>query len=444
MHLKIEEVDAPEKRGKYTVTLIGCANKAVQYALAFADAGFKVVCVDPDQSVIKRLSKGRVYLGDRKAESKLKYFISKEQLNVTSDLKGAVSSSDVLLFNVDVKIDNKKEDASEIEGLCKQIGKALQKGSLIVYCGVAGLGAVETIIKENVENTSGLKVGEDFGLAYCPMHFTKGTEQHIGDRELIIASNDKISLDSTALIFQQITKRCVKKSSDTKILELTMLFAAVKQDVAVALANEMAMFCEKASVDYIEIAKLLEYFSNDAKALPTISEEAHRHESYLLIENADNLNAKFRLPSLATKINEEMTKYAVNLVQDALHDGGKTLRRARVAILGATKAGTAASRFGELLRTKGVKITWFDPTYSVAEQPEDPSLKRTLDEAVEGTDCIVIFSNVDQFKRLNLKRLRLLMKTPVVLVDLGGDTEPEKVASNGFIYRGLGRGERKK
>jgi UDP-N-acetyl-D-mannosaminuronate dehydrogenase len=67
-----------------------------------------------------------------------------------------------------------------------------------------------------------------------------------------------------------------------------------------------------------------------------------------------------------------------------------------------------------------------------------------LNEAVEGTDCIVILTEHDQFKRLNLKKLRAVMKMPAAIVDLTGTIEPQKVEKEGFIYRGLGRGAGKK
>ena len=446
LHLKTEDVDTPEKRGGYTVALIGCGPKAIRYALAFADAGFKVLCADADQSVIKRLSKGNLHLGDRQAESKFKHLIRKEQLNVTSDLKAAVSRCDILIITVGVKIDEKKNgDTSEIAGVCKQVGTTLQKGSLIVYCGVAGIGAVETVVKESIENTSGLMAGEDFGIAYWPTYnSTMYSEQQVGDEELVISSNDKSSLNSATSIFQQIARKDVKRSSNIKVAELAMLFAAVKRDVGEALANEMAMFCERAGLDYIEVAKLLETDIHGANFIPTISDETNSDEAYVLLENAENLNVKFRLPAIARQVNEEMVKHAVSLVQDALHDGGKTLRRARVALLGATKAGTAAATFVELLRTKGAKVTRYDPSFSITDQSEEPSLKKTLNETVEGTDCLVIMSSQEQLKRLNLKKLHALMKSPAAIVDLVGVAEPGKVAGNGFIYRGLGRGAWKK
>jgi hypothetical protein len=63
---------------------------------------------------------------------------------------------------------------------------------------------------------------------------------------------------------------------------------------------------------------------------------------------------------------------------------------------------------------------------------------------VEGTNVIAIFSAQDQLGRLNLKKLRALMKPPAIIVDLAGAMEPQKVEAAGFIYRGLGRGGNKK
>jgi UDP-N-acetyl-D-mannosaminuronic acid dehydrogenase len=445
LHIKPEEVDTPERRGKYTITIVGCGQKAVVHALAFADAGFKTVCADENQSGIKRLSKGNVPLGNRQLESKLKSFIRKEQINATSDLKGAVSKADVIVITADAKINEKRNsDSSEIEGVCKQVGAALQKGSLVFYRGIAGIGSLETIIKEGIENASGLKVGEDFGLAYAPEFALAGcSETQVRDEELIVAAQDKFSLNSAALILQHITKRNVKKISNVRAIESAVLFSSVMQDVNEALANELAVFCESAKLDYAETAKLLKNSILEDNVEPTISEETSRNETYLLLENAENLNVKLRLPAVARQINEDMARHAANLVQDALRDCGKTLRRAKVALLGAGETGNSAA-FEELLKSKGAKTTRYDPACSGTEQTEESSLKKTLNETVEGTDCVVIISPLDQLKRLNLKKLRALMKSPAALVDLSGITDPEKIANDGFIYRGLGRGAWKK
>jgi UDPglucose 6-dehydrogenase len=165
-----------------------------------------------------------------------------------------------------------------------------------------------------------------------------------------------------------------------------------------------------------------------------------------MLESADNLNVKLRLPALSRQVNEEMVRHAVNLTQDALRSGGKPLRRAKVALLGSSlELGTASLAFVELLETKGAKVSRYDPYASESAEAEEVHLgKKTLNEAVEGTDCVVILSEQEQLKRLNLKKLRALMKSPAAFVDLASIIEPSKVEDAGFTYRGLGRGVWKK
>ena len=101
--------------------------------------------------------------------------------------------------------------------------------------------------------------------------------------------------------------------------------------------------------------------------------------------------------------------------------------------------------FVKMLEKKGAKTSLYDPLLSKNEQSSMARvLKRSLREAVEGTDCIVLLTKQNQFKRLNLKKLRAVMKMPAAIVDLAGIIDPQKVERKGFTYRGLGRGVGKK
>jgi UDP-N-acetyl-D-mannosaminuronic acid dehydrogenase len=445
LRLKPEEIDTIEKRGKYTVSVIGCGQKGILYATAFAEAGFRVICTDADQSLVKRLAKGKTPFSEREMESKLKSFMRTGQLSATSELKSAVSQSDIIIMTLSMKIDDKKSpDYSEVESSCKQVGAALSRGALFIYGGIAGFGFTEGVIKETLENTSGLRVGEDFGLVYNPIQISDGQPvTSIANQELKVAAIDGTSLDAASTVLGVITKKGVKQIPDVKTAELAVLFTVAKQDANIALANELAMFCESAGLDYFEVLKLLDM--RETSFFPTIAEEDNRSEAYLLLENAENLNTKLRLSALARQINEDMARHAVNLTQDTLRSCGKTLRRARVAVLGTAKPGTATDTFVRMLETKGAKTSLYDPLFSKNELLDAPrALKRSLNEAVEGTDCIVILTCQDQFKRLNLKKLQALMKKPAAIVDLVGIIEPQKVEKEGFTYRGLGRGAGKK
>ena len=445
LHLKPEDLDSTEKRGKYFVSVIGCEERGILYALAFAEAGFKVVCTDADQTLVKRLAKGKTMFHDRELESTLKSFLRRGKLSVTNDLKDAVSQSDVVVVTLTAKIDgNQHADYLDVENGCKQVGTSLRRGVLFVYGGIAGLGFTEGVIKETLENTSGLQVGEDFGLVYSPILFS-GSNQPlslIANQELKVAAMDKTSLDSAVNVLGVVTRKGVKQVLDVKAAEAALLFTIAKQDANLALANELAVFCESVGVDYFETLKLVD--ARESCFSPTIeTEEDDRNEAYLLLESAENLNIKLRLPALARRINEDMIRHAINLTQDALRGCGKTLRRARVAVLAAAKPTTLM--FVKMLEKKGAKTGLYDPLLPKNELAKMSRVfRRSLKEVAEGTDCIVLLTEEYRFKRLNFKKMRAVMKMPAAIVDLTGVIEVQKVEREGFTYRGLGRGVEKK
>ena len=445
LRLKPEEIDTVEKRGKYTVSVIGCGEKGVLYAVAFAEAGFKVACTDADQSLVKRLARGKTPFAEAEIEAKLKSPVRTGQLSATSEIKNAVLQSDIVIITIAAKIDDKKNPYySEVENNCKQVGEALHRGTLVIYGGIAGFGFTEGIIKETLENTSGLKAGEDFGLAYSPVQVSNGQTIEISNQELTVAANDKNSLYAASTVLRTVTKKGVKQILNVKAAELAALFAVARRDANVALANELAILCENAGIDYFEAVKLLVPDAHENFA-PAITAEDGRNEAYLLLENAENLNTKLRLTALARQINEDMARHVVNLAQDGLRSCGKTLRRARVAVLGTVRPKTKAEALVKLLEAKGAKVSIYDPLSAKNETSETTrAFKRSLNEAVEGASCIVILVEHDPFKHLNLKKLRTVMKMPAAIVDLTGKIEIQKVEKEGFVYRGLGRGVEKK
>ncbi|MBN1358467.1 nucleotide sugar dehydrogenase [Candidatus Bathyarchaeota archaeon] len=446
LHLKTEEIDTKEKREKYTVCVIGCEEKGILYAVSFVEAGFKVVCTDADQTLVEHLSKGKTVFSDREIETRLKSFLRRGRLSVTSELHNAVSQSGIVIMTLTAKLDGKKQpDYSEVESACKQVGKALSRGMLFIYGGIAGVGFTEGVVKETLENTSGLRVGEDFGLVYSPIRFFSGQPlDSIAKQELKVAALDEASLDSAAKVLEVITGKAVKQIPDVKTAEAALLFTIAKQDANLALANELAVFCENAGIDCFETLKLVDVDGESFS--PTVeAEEVNRNEAYLLLESAENLNAKLRLPALARKINEDLVRHAINLTKDALRSCGKTVRRARVAVFGTAKPKTATTMFVKMLERRGAKASVYDPLVSKNEFSDVARvLKKSMKEAVEGADCIVVLTGQDQFKRLNFKRLQAVMKIPAAIVDLTGMYEPKKVERKGFTYRGLGRGVEKK
>jgi nucleotide sugar dehydrogenase len=452
LHIKPEEIDSSEKRGRYIASIIGCEPIGILHSCLFAETGFKVICTDADQTIVNLLTRGKAPFSTQEIDTKLKNYAKMGRLNATSDIRTAVSQSDIAVIAMSVRIDEKqKPDYSNVKKTCKLVGSSLRSGSLVIIASITGLGVVEGTYREILENASGLKTGVDFGLAYSPIRILQGqTLETIANQERIVAATDKTSLDSASTILQTISKG-VRKTSNIKMAEAAVLFEAARHDINVAVANELAIFCEKAGVDYMEAQRLLNPNDVDTSFSPILA-VGNDQETYVLLEDAENLGAKLRIASAAKEMNEEIAKHAVNLIKDALRECEKTLRRARISMLGISQIPNNKSppkkmlkELIALLEARGAKISLYDPYFLDTEVPEtEHRSKKSLTEAVEGTDCVMIVTGHDQFKRLNVKKLKIMLKMPAAVVDLEGIFDPDKVEKEGLIYRGLGRGVWKK
>lgn len=450
MQAKPEETDTPEKRGKRTVSIIGCGQAGILQAILFADAGFKVTCADADQTTVSHIAKGRAPFLKVETGAKLKGHVKTGRLSATNEIRETVSHSDIIAITTPVRISSKKKaEYSDLENTCKKIGSSLQRGSLIIVTSLTGIGITEGLIKETLENTSGLKAGTDFGLAYSPLQtLHTRTWEEAADHQRIIAAIDEDSLRAASIILETLTKTGVRKAANMKAAEVAALLEVLQRDVNVALANETALLCEKVGVDYVEVKRIIGTDTDGLPPLLTLADDSVGDEPYLLLEDAESFNVKSRVATAARDANEETVRHVVNLVKDALRSCGKTLKRARIALLGASQTPNAQSSLKrtakevvETLEARGAKVSLFDPYLSENEIAYMPHhFKKTLTEAMERADCVIILTAHDQFKRLNLRKMKLTMKMPVAIVDLGGITDPNKVEKEGFVYRGLGRG----
>lgn len=445
-----EDINNTEKRGKYTIAIIGCKETGVLHAHLFLQAGFNVVCADSDQTITSNLARGKTQFLRHEIELDLKKHLKTGRLTLTNDIKKATSESDIIAITIPAKIDRKKKvDYSSVEHACKQVGSALRRGSVIITMTATAVGMMEGSIKGTLENASGFKAGTDFGLAFSPSQsLTETGAESITNRERIVAAVDRDSLDAAATVLETISKNGVKKTANAKLTEAAVLFDATQRDVDAALANELALFCEKAGVDYVEACRLMDANSNPKTGLRSLGYESLQAEPYSLLEDAENLNLKLRIASAARDTNDEVTKHAVDLTKDALKSCGKTMRRARISLLGISRMPNTRSpprrivkELAATLETRGARIGLYDP-YFLDNEPTEMQhhFYKSLAEAVEGKDCLLILTEHEQIKRLNLKKLKVMMKMPAAIVDLVGIFEPHNVEEEGFIYRGFGRG----
>ncbi|MEM3577652.1 MAG: nucleotide sugar dehydrogenase [Candidatus Bathyarchaeia archaeon] len=448
LNIRPEDLDATEKRTNYTVGVIGCKHIGIFHAWLSIEKGFKVYCADANRTILNDIAKGRIPFIQNEIALKMKNCAKSEALNLTTDAKTAAAQSNIIIITVHAEVDKKgKADYSKIVNACKQVGLGLHRGSLVVFASTVGVGTTQSLIRESLENASGLKCGVDFGLAYSPVKSLDGqTLETMGKGERIVAAFDKNSLNAASIFLKVITRCSLKKTLNVKAAEAAAIFEAIQSSANAALAREFAVFCEKAGIDHVEVAKLSK---KDLSALFSALhfDDTHSIEPYFFLEDAENLNIKARVLKAANDVNTVIVKHAANLVRDALKGCSKTLRRARIAVLGVTRSRdskaplkSVAVELIRMLDAAGARLSVYDPYVTVEEASEISNLRKSLVDALEGADCAVILTSHDVFRRLNLKELKVVMKMPAAIVDLEGIVEPSAVEKEGFIYRGLGRG----
>ncbi len=450
MKLKAHDLDSTEKRGKYTVSVVGCGRIGLPLACIFAEAGFRVIGVDTDPQVISVLKKGKAPFVETGVTALLTKHIKSGYFKPTTATREAMSESDIIVFAVPTVIDRKnKPDYSYVEKACREVGMGLRSGSLVIFSSTVGPSITETLVKETLENSSGLQAGTEFGLVNSPIRAAPGqTLRDLASYPRVMGAINEQSFKVASIILDTIVKGGTVKVRDLRTAEAVKLFENVYRDVSLALSNDFARFCEKMNIDYLEAQSAANTQPYSHLLRPGIVAGHIPKDPYLLLDEAENIGAKLRLATSARKVNDEILEHTIHIVREALGTRRKQFRRAKVALLGVSYRANIKESRGSAINTlikkfaaKGAVVRVFDPLYSFKELKEmGYPAERTLTKTVEGTDCIVIVVGHTRFKRLNLRRLKLLMTRTAAIVDLGHVIEPKKAEREGFVYRGLGRG----
>jgi len=445
MKLAGKDLESPEKRREYTVCVVGCGRTGLVTACLFAEASFNVIGVDSSSHTVHQLKRGKSPFIESGLRKFIEPHIKNEQFRATTNLRKAVSESDIIIIGVPSALDKKKKpDYSRLEKTCRDIGMSLTAGSVIIFQNTMGPGMTETVAKETLENASGLEAGTDFGLAYSStLNNSTHPSKDVSNDTKVVGGITKRSLKVACLILGTITKGEIVRVKDIKTAEAVKLLEESYKDVNIAFANEFAHFCEKAGIDFVKVRNII----NPLK----FSRMAGLHksrDSYFLVEEAEAVDVKLRMLSLATKINDETLDHAIRLVRDALRSCQKPLRRAKILVFGISSlpnrkraSNSATKKLVNQLKKRGASVKVYDPFFSQKELLNmGYSAEASLSKTVEGADCLVVAVAHDRFRRLNLRRIQMLMKQPAAMVDMGQVVDPVKAEKAGFVYRGFGRG----
>ncbi len=429
---EVEMTANSEEGVRERVCVVGLGRIGLPTACLLAEAGFEVVGVDSHPQLIEGIKTRRPPFREPDLDTLLEGALKSGRLKVTSDLKDTASQSTTILIAVPTLIDGRKNpDYTILEKVCKDIGSSVKRGALIVVASTTAPGVTESIVKGALEKASGLEVGVDLSLACSPVRASVGqVVRDLKGYTRLVGGIDALSLNRAVAIISSISNGNPARMKDIKSAEAAKVFENTYRALNIALANELAEFCEEEGLNYIEVsaAANTQPFCHLHKP-GIVGGECIPVTPYLLIAEAEAADVTLPLVRLAVRRNEAMPRRVVALVADILKRRGKGLRRAKILILGASfKANvkdarnSAAGALNELLRKRGAKVSVWDPLFRASElEALGFRAYPSLDEALEEADCVVIGVGHDQFRQQKQKILRKLSrKGKFAVVDCSG------------------------
>jgi len=449
MALREADLTSPEEREKHSILLIGCGKVGLATACLFSEANFRVTCFSPDPYLAKQINEGTGIFDDPELNKMLKRNLMRGRLRAATNPKEAVLGSDIILMAADIPVDGKKRPVyAGLEATCRMIGLSLQPGSLIIVQSPVAPSITEGLIVEALERASGLEAGVDFGLAYSPVGYAaEASLSQLKEHSRIIAAINSRSMEAAKAILKTVIRGELVEVSSIKAAEAAVLFGDIYRDVCVALSNELAAFCERAGIDYVEVQRAANRQPLCHLSSPSLDGGAEE-TPYFLISEAETMGLKLRIAALARRMNREASRHIYNLIKDAIHSCEKTVKRSKIAVLGVSPRLSLREARGSqmldlirLLRKRGGRISVFDPNFTYKELSKmGYPAEKTLGKTLERADCLLIAVGHERFRNLRLSRVKAMMRKPPVIVDLAHIIDPAEAEREGFIYRGLGRG----
>lgn len=441
--LNREEVKSALEKGDVTIAVYGLGKMGLPLAAVFADHGARVIGVDINEKVVEMINRGENHIKEEPGLGELvERNVEAGRLKATTDGVWAAKQADVMIILVPTLTDERGNMKLEpVYEVAEKISRGLEKGDIVITEATMPPGTTESLIP--ILEESGLRLGE-FGLAHAPERTMTGTaiRDITGQYPKIVGASDEKTLEAVIGIYETINKKGVIPMSSIKAAEAVKVFEGVYRDVNIALANELAMWCEEHGLDAIEIFSAANTQPYCHLHMPGAGVGGHCIPVYpwFVINLSKKTNP--RLIRTAREINDSMPHHVVELTIKGLNEMGRAVKDSNVLVLGLTFRGgvrefmkAAAKPIIRELKEWGANVYAYDPLCT----PEDAErFGAEWKEDFEGIDTIVITADHKEFKEIDLEKLSKEMRTRVI-VDGRNVINPENARKNGFVYLRVGR-----
>jgi len=382
--------------------IVGLGYVGLPLAMELVRAGYRVLGFDISKRVVDGLNAGRSHIQDIASDA-VANAVSAGKFSATTDLS-RLSEPDAISIAVPTPLSKTKDpDVSYVLSATESIKKTLRRGQLVILESTTYPGTTRELMLPALEST-GLKVGEDFFLAFSPERVDPGNPKYnTRNTPKVVGGLTPNCLQVTVALYEPAIEHIVSVTS-TEAAELVKILENTFRSVNIGLVNEMAIVCDKLGVDVWEVidaAATKPFGFMKFTPGPGVGGHCIPLDPHYLAWKMRTLNYRTRFIELAGEINAEMPEYWVARVADKLNDQGKAVRGSTVLVLGVAYKKdiddireSPALDVIRLLEQRGAIVKYHDP--HVPKLHEDgvelESIALTAD-LLHGTDCVVIVTD---------------------------------------------------
>jgi UDPglucose 6-dehydrogenase len=431
------------------IVMIGSGYVGLVSGACFADFGHDVTCVDKDASKIEALHAGRMPIYEPGLDQLVEANVAAGRLTFTTDLTASVAHADAIFIAVGTpaRRGDGHADLSYVYAASEEIASAVTGPTVVVTKSTVPVGTgdeVERILREKrpeidvavVSNPEFLREGAAIGDFKRPDRVVIGTDDARARAVMQDVYRPLYLNDNPVMFTGRRTSELIKYAANA--------FLATK----ITFINEIADLCEAVGADVKDVSRGIGLDNRIGRkflhAGPGYGGSCFPKDTLALLKTADDFESPIQIVDAVVKVNDARKR---KMGRKVLHTLGGNSRGKTVALLGLTfKPNTDDMRdapsiaIATMLLDAGVMVRAHDPEGTELARRIMPDLTYCGDpyEAAQGADAVVIVTEWDAFRALDLKRLKDAMAAPV-MVDLRNVYQREMVEAAGFRYTAVGR-----
>ncbi|MHB1220053.1 MAG: UDP-glucose dehydrogenase family protein [Alphaproteobacteria bacterium] len=435
------------------IVMVGAGYVGLVSGSCFSEFGHEVICVEKDAGKLTRLQRGEVPIYEPGLDDLMAANMKAGRLSFTGDLARAVEGAEAVFIAVGTpsRRGDGHADLSYVFGAAEEIAKSLRGHAVIVTKSTVPVGTSREIARI-VRKT---QPGADFDVASNPEFLREGAAINDfmrPDRVVIGVESDRareilhriyrpLFLIETPILFTALeTSELIKYAANA--------FLATK----ITFINEVADLCEKVGADVHDVARGMGLDGRIGRkflhAGPGYGGSCFPKDTLALARTAREAGAPLRIVEAVKDVNDARKRHMADIV---IASCGGSVKGQTVAVLGLTfKPNTDDMREAPsldivpALLAQGAKVRVFDPAgmEEAKKLISDVTWCADAYDAIEGADALVIVTEWNEFRALDLDRVKRLMKRPV-FIDLRNVYNPGEMEAAGFAYRSIGRPPKK-